>query len=102
MSRSAVQEGSGGKTVLIGGVCSIVLGSIIIALAPLFQSLPMTCLSAIIIVNLKGLFLQLKDFYFYFQISLLECVSRRKIKYNNSIYSMKGCMDNNIRLHCFI
>ena len=102
MSRSAIQEGSGGKTVLVGGISSIILGTVIIALAPLFQSLPMACLSAIVIVNLKGLFLQLKDFYFYFQISLLECVSRRKTKYNNSLYSMKGCMDDNIRFHCFI
>jgi hypothetical protein len=37
----------------------------------------MACLAAIIIVNLKGLFFQVKDFGFYFQISLLECVSKQ-------------------------
>lgn len=79
LSRSAVQEGSGGKTLLIGGFSSIVLGIVIMALTPLFQSLPMTCLAAIIIVNLKGLFLQVKDFVFYYEISLLECVSRKRI-----------------------
>ncbi|CAF4387134.1 unnamed protein product, partial [Adineta steineri] len=42
LSRSVVQEGSGGKTLLIGGFSSIVLGSVIIALTPLFRSLPMT------------------------------------------------------------
>lgn len=75
LSRSVVQEGSGGKTLLIGGFSSIVLGTVIMALTPLFQSLPMTCLAAIIIVNLKSLFFQIKDFFFYFHISLLECVS---------------------------
>ncbi|CAF3416321.1 unnamed protein product [Rotaria sp. Silwood1] len=73
LSRSVVQEGSGGKTLLIGGFSSIVLGSVIIALTPLFRSLPMACLAAIIIVNLKGLLFQIKDFIFYFEISLLEC-----------------------------
>jgi MFS superfamily sulfate permease-like transporter len=76
LSRSVVQEGSGAKTVLVGGFSSIVLGSVIIALTPLFQSLPMACLAAIIIVNLKGLIFQIKDFVFYFQISLLEHVSK--------------------------
>ncbi len=51
LSRSVVQEGSGGKTLLVGGI------------------------AAIVIVNLKGLFLQLKDFLFYFRINKLECVS---------------------------
>jgi solute carrier family 26 protein 5 len=75
LSRSVVQEGSGGKTLLVGGFSSLVLGSVLIALTPLFRSLPMACLAAITIVNLKGLFLQLKDFKLYFRISILECVS---------------------------
>ena len=78
LSRSVVQEGSGGKTQLVGGFSSLLLAVVIVALTPLFQSLPMTCLAAIIIVNLKGLFLQISDFIFYFNISLLECVSRKK------------------------
>jgi len=65
------------------------LGSVIIALTPLFRSLPMACLAAIIIVNLKGLFVQMKDFIFYFQISLLECVSRRIIIIKYFIYFNK-------------
>ncbi|CAF0892199.1 unnamed protein product [Adineta ricciae] len=74
LSRSAVQEGSGGRTLLVGGFSSLVLGCVLVALTPLFQSLPMACLAAIIIVNLKGLFLQLKDFMLYFRISKLECI----------------------------
>jgi solute carrier family 26 protein 5 len=75
LSRSVVQEGSGGKTLLVGGFSSLVLGTVLIALTPLFRSLPMACLAAIIIVNLKGLFFQLKDFVLYFRTSILECVS---------------------------
>jgi MFS superfamily sulfate permease-like transporter len=75
LSRSVVQEGSGGQTLLVGGISSLVLGSVLLALTPLLRSLPMACLAAIVIVNLKGLFLQLKDFIFYFRISMLECVS---------------------------
>jgi solute carrier family 26 protein 5 len=75
LSRSQVQEGSGGKTLLVGGISSLVLGLVLLVLTPLLRSLPMACLAAIVIVNLKGLFLQLKDFLFYFRINKLECVS---------------------------
>jgi solute carrier family 26 protein 5 len=78
LSRSVVQEGSGGKTLLAGGVSSLVLGLVLLALTPLLRSLPMACLAAIVIVNLKGLFLQFKDLALYFQISTLEFVSRLK------------------------
>ena len=80
LSRSVVQEGSGGKTLLIGAFSSILLAAVIIALTPLFQPLPMACLAAIIIVNLKSLLFQMRDFMFYFNISCLECVSKRRSK----------------------
>lgn len=88
LSRSVVQEGSGGKTLLIGGFSSIVLASVIMALTPLFRSLPMTCLAAIIIVNLKGLIFQIKDLIFYFRISLLECVSMNESNTRNDCIAM--------------
>lgn len=78
LGRSVVQEGSGGKTLLINAFSCLVVGSVLLALTPLFQSLPIACLGAIIVVNLKGLFLQLKDFKLYFRISILECVSTLK------------------------
>ncbi|CAF1228653.1 unnamed protein product [Rotaria sordida] len=74
LSRSAVQEGSGGKTLLVGGFSCLILGIVIIALTPLFQTLPMACLAAIIIVNLKGLLFQIKDFFFYYRISTMEYI----------------------------
>lgn len=101
LSRSVVQEGSGGKTLLIGGFSSLVLGAVIMILTPLFRSLPMACLAAIIIVNLKGLLFQLKDFTFYFHISLLECVSKKKNDNKKKIFivlNQKDFMDDDI---CF-
>ncbi|CAF3881784.1 unnamed protein product [Adineta steineri] len=74
LTRSIVQEGSGCKTQLVGGFSCIVLGIVIIALTPLFYSLPMGCLAAIVIVNMKGLLSQIKDFFFYYRISVLECI----------------------------
>ena len=75
LSRSVLQETSGGKTVLTGVFSSVIVGIVIISLTPLFKPLPTACLSAIIIVNLKGLLMQVKDFLLYYRISLIESVS---------------------------
>ena len=75
LSRSVLQEASGGRTVLTGAVSSIVVGIVILVLAPLFKPLPNACLSAIILVNLKGLLLQVKELSYYYRIDLLEAVS---------------------------
>lgn len=100
LSRSAVQEGSGGKTLLIGGFSSVVLGSVIVALTPLFRSLPMACLAAIIVVNLKSLLFQIADFVFYFRISLVECVRRaaRSSASDRASGFVEDFMDDDIRL----
>ncbi|CAF1536595.1 unnamed protein product, partial [Didymodactylos carnosus] len=74
LSRSVVQEGSGGKSQLVGGISCILLGIVIVALTPLFHDLPLACLAAIIVVNLKGLLFQVKDFCYYYRISKLECI----------------------------
>lgn len=79
-----MQEGSGGKTLLVGGFSSILLGAVLLALTPLLRPLPMACLAAIIVVNLKGLLFQMKHFIFYFRISFLECVSTGKVHYHVS------------------
>lgn len=75
LSRSVVQEGSGSKTQLVGAFSCIVLAVVLLVLAPLFKALPMACLAAIIIVNLKGLIFQIKDVVFYYRISFIEFVS---------------------------
>ncbi|CAM4824427.1 unnamed protein product [Rotaria magnacalcarata] len=72
LSRSTVQDSSGGKTILVGGFTSIIVLIVILALGPLFKPLPNTVLAAIIILNLKGLLFQVKDFKYYYRIDRLE------------------------------
>ncbi|CAF4405357.1 unnamed protein product [Rotaria magnacalcarata] len=72
LSRSTVQDSSGGKTILVGGFTSIIVLIVILALEPLFKPLPNTVLAAIIILNLKGLLFQVKDFKYYYRIDRLE------------------------------
>ncbi|XP_016058311.1 PREDICTED: solute carrier family 26 member 6 isoform X2 [Miniopterus natalensis] len=61
MSRSLVQESTGGNTQVAGAVSSLFILIIIIKLGELFQDLPKAVLAAIIIVNLKGMLMQFKD-----------------------------------------
>ena len=75
LSRSVLQESSGGKTIITGVVSSIILAIVIAAIAPIFEPLPMACLAAIIMVSLKGLLLQVKEFKVYYRISIFESVS---------------------------
>ncbi|XP_053455064.1 solute carrier family 26 member 6 isoform X4 [Nycticebus coucang] len=61
MSRSLVQESSGGNTQVAGAVSSLFILLIIIKLGELFQDLPKAVLAATIIVNLKGMLMQFTD-----------------------------------------
>lgn len=61
MSRSLVQESTGGNTQVAGAVSSLFILIIILKLGELFQTLPKAVLAAIIIVNLKGMLLQVRD-----------------------------------------
>uniref|UniRef100_A0A8C5A4L3 Solute carrier family 26 member 6, like 1 n=1 Tax=Gadus morhua TaxID=8049 RepID=A0A8C5A4L3_GADMO len=60
MSRSLIQESTGGKTQVRGSQPVIVLVTIL-KLGPLFQELPKAVLAAIVFVNLKGMFKQYSD-----------------------------------------
>ncbi|GBM31172.1 Sulfate transporter [Araneus ventricosus] len=72
LSRSLVQERSGGRTQVAGLVSCSILLVILLALAPMFYSLPKCILSCIILVALKPMFLQMKDFYKAWRISKLD------------------------------
>nr|KAF6476205.1 solute carrier family 26 member 6 [Rousettus aegyptiacus] len=61
MSRSLVQESTGGNTQVAGAVSSLFILIIIVKLGELFQDLPKAVLAATIIVNLKGMLLQFTD-----------------------------------------
>uniref|UniRef100_A0A671EI32 Solute carrier family 26 member 6 n=1 Tax=Rhinolophus ferrumequinum TaxID=59479 RepID=A0A671EI32_RHIFE len=61
MSRSLVQENTGGNTQVAGAVSSLFILIIIVKLGELFQDLPKAVLAATIIVNLKGMLKQFTD-----------------------------------------
>ncbi|XP_067861105.1 prestin [Heptranchias perlo] len=72
MSRSLVQESTGGKTEIAGGLSALVVLLFIVALGYLFEPLPQTVLAAIVMVNLKGIFKQFLDIPFLWRISKPE------------------------------
>ncbi|XP_025923496.1 prestin, partial [Apteryx rowi] len=72
MSRSLVQESTGGKTQIAGTLSSIMVLLVIVAVGYLFEPLPQTVLAAIVMVNLKGMFKQFGDIAHFWRISKIE------------------------------
>ncbi|NXQ34020.1 S26A6 protein, partial [Alaudala cheleensis] len=61
MSRSLVQESTGGNSQVAGVIASLVILVTILKIGELFRDLPKAILASIIIVNLKGMFKQFSD-----------------------------------------
>ncbi|KAG1942691.1 solute carrier family 26 member 6, like [Pimephales promelas] len=61
MSRSLIQETTGGKTQIAGVVSGVIVLVTVLKLGSLFQELPKAVLAAIVFVNLKGMFKQYYD-----------------------------------------
>ncbi|CAL8278368.1 unnamed protein product [Boreogadus saida] len=61
MSRTMVQESSGGKTQVAGALSAVVILFITLWIGTLFEDLPKAVLAAIIYVNLQGMMKQFKD-----------------------------------------
>uniref|UniRef100_A0A2K6FBN5 Solute carrier family 26 member 6 n=1 Tax=Propithecus coquereli TaxID=379532 RepID=A0A2K6FBN5_PROCO len=61
MSRSLVQESTGGNTQVAGAISSLFILLVIVKLGELFKDLPKAVLAATIIVNLKGMLMQFTD-----------------------------------------
>ncbi|XP_027556750.1 solute carrier family 26 member 6 isoform X1 [Neopelma chrysocephalum] len=61
MSRSLVQETTGGNSQVAGVIASLVILVTILKIGELFYDLPKAILAAIIIINLKGMFKQFSD-----------------------------------------
>ncbi|XP_015789465.1 solute carrier family 26 member 6 [Tetranychus urticae] len=72
LSRSAVQESSGGRTQLVSLVNCVGLLFVLLYAGPLLSELPNCVLAAIIVVALKTLLIQVKDFANYWRISKLD------------------------------
>ncbi|XP_062977681.1 solute carrier family 26 member 6 [Elgaria multicarinata webbii] len=61
MSRSLVQESTGGQSQVASVVSCLLILATILKIGELFQDLPKAILAAIVIVNLKGMFKQFSD-----------------------------------------
>ncbi|XP_035530162.1 prestin [Morone saxatilis] len=72
MSRSLVQESTGGKTQIAGLLSSLVVLLVVVAIGFVFQPLPQTALAAIIMVNLLGMFKQFRDIPLLWRTSRIE------------------------------
>uniref|UniRef100_A0A8C1C3L2 STAS domain-containing protein n=1 Tax=Cyprinus carpio carpio TaxID=630221 RepID=A0A8C1C3L2_CYPCA len=77
MSRSLVQESTGGHTEIAGLLASLLVLLVVVAIGFVFQPLPTTVLAAIIMVNLLGMFRQMKDIPALWRTSKIELVSVR-------------------------
>ncbi|XP_061523361.1 prestin [Phycodurus eques] len=72
MSRSLVQESTGGKTQIAGLLGSLLVLLVIVAIGFVFEPLPQTALAAIIMVNLLGMFKQFRDIPALWRTSKIE------------------------------
>ncbi|CAL1537496.1 unnamed protein product [Lymnaea stagnalis] len=72
LSRSMVQDGVGGKTQIVSLISSVLVVIVLLALGPMFEALPNSILAAIIIVSLKGLFLQFLELKRLWKISKVD------------------------------
>ncbi|XP_019732644.1 prestin isoform X1 [Hippocampus comes] len=72
MSRSLVQESTGGKTQIAGLLASLLVLLVIVAIGFVFEPLPQTALAAIIMVNLLGMFKQFRDIPTLWRTSKIE------------------------------
>ncbi|XP_008412083.1 solute carrier family 26 member 6-like [Poecilia reticulata] len=61
LSRSLVQESTGGKTQVAGMISSVIVLIAVLKIGSLFEDLPKAVLSTIVFVNLKGMFKQFMD-----------------------------------------
>ncbi|NP_958881.1 prestin isoform X1 [Danio rerio] len=72
MSRSLVQESTGGHTEIAGLLASLLVLLVVVAIGFVFQPLPTTVLAAIIMVNLLGMFKQTRDIPVLWRKSKIE------------------------------
>ncbi|XP_067854619.1 solute carrier family 26 member 6 isoform X2 [Heptranchias perlo] len=72
MSRSLVQETTGGNTQLAAAVSCIVILVIILEVGALFSQLPKAVLASIVIINLKGMFGQVTDICHFWRTNKID------------------------------
>ncbi|KAI3366982.1 hypothetical protein L3Q82_009616 [Scortum barcoo] len=74
LSRSAVQESTGGKTQVAGLLSAIIVMIVTLAIGFLLDPLPKSVLGAVIIVNLKGMLMQFRDVPYLWRRDKPDCM----------------------------
>ncbi|KAK2716702.1 prestin-like isoform X2 [Artemia franciscana] len=74
LSRSLIQESVGGKTQIASIVSCFLLLMVLLFIGPFFEPLPLAVLASIIVVALKGMFLQFSDLKRALQVSLYDAL----------------------------
>ncbi|KAK9754976.1 Sulfate permease family [Popillia japonica] len=72
LSRSLIQQTVGGKTQLASVVSCGILVFVLMWIGPYFEPLPRCVLASVIVVALKGMFLQIRDFWKFWKLSKLD------------------------------
>ncbi|KAM9327708.1 solute carrier family 26 member 3 [Pholidichthys leucotaenia] len=74
LSRTAVQESSGGKTQIAGLISAMMAMIVTVAIGFLLEPLPRSVLGALVIVNLKGMLMQFREIPYLWRRDKTECV----------------------------
>ncbi|KAI4897763.1 hypothetical protein NFI96_033921 [Prochilodus magdalenae] len=74
LSRSAVQESTGGKTQIAGLLSAIIVLIVTLAIGFLLEPLPKSVLGAVVIVNLKGMLMQVREVPYLWKKDRADCV----------------------------
>ncbi|XP_053318112.1 chloride anion exchanger-like [Spea bombifrons] len=74
LSRSSVQESTGGKTQVAGIISAILVLIVTLAIGYLLEPLPKSVLAGIIIINLKGMLMKFNEIPVLFQRDKYDCL----------------------------
>ncbi|KAM6986270.1 chloride anion exchanger-like [Aplochiton taeniatus] len=74
LSRSAVQESTGGKTQIAGLLSAIIVMIVTLAIGFLLEPLPKSVLGAVVIVNLKGMLMQFREIPYLWRKDRPDCL----------------------------
>nr|XP_029523151.1 pendrin-like [Oncorhynchus nerka] len=73
LSRTAVQESTGGKSQMAGIISAVMVMIVILALGHLLEPLQKSVLAAIVIANLKGMFMQVTEVLTLWRQNRADC-----------------------------
>uniref|UniRef100_A0A674E641 STAS domain-containing protein n=1 Tax=Salmo trutta TaxID=8032 RepID=A0A674E641_SALTR len=74
LSRSAVQESTGGKTQIAGLLSALIVMVVTLAIGFLLEPLPKSVLGAVVIVNLKGMLMQIREVPYLWRRDRPDCL----------------------------